>query len=82
MSVFFLNVFVVGFEVALKIQVRRSDSLTSLAKSIPIVLRMLFVHVSLLIMAHFLFLPDMHDCGFAEKAFEPAIEILKNLSIL
>lgn len=82
MSLFLFNAFVVGFEVVLRTFVRRSEPFAKLAKNIPKALRILLVHLGFLMMAHYLFLPDLYDCGFAEKATEPSTKLLKKLSLL
>lgn len=82
MSVFLLNAFVVGFEVALKFLIRKSEPFANFANRITKVPRILFVHISFLWMGHVFFFPPTHACGFTEKAFEPVVEALKYLSIL
>lgn len=82
MGLFFLNAFLVGFEVVLKSLIQRSESFASFAKSVPKALRILLVHVSLLMMGHFFFLPHLRASGFAERAIGRSVGLLKKLSIL
>jgi len=82
MSAFVVNGFVVGFEVALKLLIRKSELVANLAKRITKVPRILFVHISFLWMGHVFFFPPTNECGFTDKAFEPVVQALNYLSIL
>eukprot|EP00210_Caulerpa_lentillifera_P006884 g6581.t1 len=82
MSLFIVSSFIVAAEVFLKIFARNSESFSKIAENTPKVFRILLVHVGMLALGHLLMFPDMHDCGFADKAFEPSVDLLKQLSVL
>lgn len=69
-STFVVSSFFVGPEIVLRILVQRSKSATKIASKLPKFVRILFVHVGMLVLAHFLFLPDLNRVGFYQKSIE------------
>jgi len=67
---FVVSSFFVGLEVVLKILAQRSNSTRKIASKVPSFVRILFVHVSMLALAHYLFLPDLNRVGFFQKSME------------
>eukprot|EP00210_Caulerpa_lentillifera_P006893 g6590.t1 len=81
-ATFIISPVTVGLELAVRSFVQRSKCRSKLVKKIPKLLRILFVHLLMLLLAHLFFLPDLYETGFIAMVIEPGMNALKSLSII
>jgi len=72
-SSFLAFALVVLLEDAIKYQLKKRQLYTKLPSGIPSVLYILYTHAVIHTLAHLLFWPDLHRCGFIEAALNGAL---------